>query len=78
MIAKSVVKLNYVGLANIIFEREGLGEFHKEYLQNFDINSLLKEYEKASLKEFQKKSRKLREILKHGSAKRVVELLRTK
>jgi lipid-A-disaccharide synthase len=75
LIAKMLVKLNYVGLANIIFERENLGEFHKEYLQKFDINLLLNDYKKANLNEFRKKSEKLRELLKYGSSDRVVKLL---
>ena len=76
MIAKSLVKLNYVGLANIIFENEGLGEFHKEYLQKFDEKELLNDMKNASLEEFGKKSQKLREILKYGSAENVRKLLR--
>ncbi|GAB6074402.1 lipid-A-disaccharide synthase [Nautilia lithotrophica] len=78
IIAKMFVKLNYVGLANIIFEREGLGEFHKEYLQDFDIEDLVKDFKKSDFSEFQKKSKKLREILKHGSAQKVVELINFK
>ncbi|GAX87843.1 lipid-A-disaccharide synthase [Lebetimonas natsushimae] len=75
LIAKMLVKLNYVGLANIIFERENLGEFHKEYLQKFDINLLLNDYKKATLSEFREKSKKLREILKYGSSENIVKLL---
>ncbi|WP_457560959.1 lipid-A-disaccharide synthase [Caminibacter sp.] len=76
MIAKSLVKLNYVGLCNIIFEREGLGEFHKEYLQKFDEKKLLSEYKNSNLEKFREKSKKLREILKHGSAENVARLLK--
>ena len=76
LIAKSLVKLNYVGLANIIFEKEGLGEFHKEYIQKFNIEKLLSNYKNSNLKEFQKKSKKLREILKFGSAKEVAKLIK--
>ena len=75
LIAKMLVKLNYAGLANIIFERENLGEFHKEYFQKFDINMLLNDYKNASLNEFRKKSQKLRDILQFGSSKNVVKLL---
>jgi lipid-A-disaccharide synthase len=75
LIAKMLVKLHYVGLANIIFERENLGEFHKEYLQKFDINSLLKDLQNASLNEFRKKSKRLREVLKYGSSENVAKLL---
>lgn len=76
LIAKSLVKLNYVGLANIIFEKENLGEFHKEYLQSFDIDKLISDYKNANLKEFLEKSKKLREILKYPSAKNVVKLIK--
>ena len=76
LIAKSLVKLNYAGLANIIFEKENLGEFHKEYLQNFDINKLISDYKNANLKEFLEKSKKLRKILKYPSAKNVVKLIK--
>jgi len=76
LIAKALVKLNYIGLANIIFERCGLGEFHKEYLQDFNENELLKEYKESNLAEFREKSKKLRSILKYGSAKNVIELLK--
>jgi lipid-A-disaccharide synthase len=75
LIAKMLVKLNYVGLANIIFERENLGQFHKEYLQKFDINSLLKDLKNLTLNEFREKSKKLREILKFGSGENVAKLL---
>ena len=76
LIAKSFVKLNYVGLANIIFESEGLGTFHKEYLQNFNKNQLLKDLENSDIMEFRKKSAKLRSILKFGSKKNVVKLIK--
>jgi lipid-A-disaccharide synthase len=75
IIAKTFVKLSYVGLANIIFEREGLGEFHSEYLQDFDIENLINDFQNSDFAEFQRKSKKLREILKYGSAENMVKLL---
>ena len=75
LLAKSLVKLNYVGLANIIFERENLGEFHKEYLQKFDINKLISDYTNSNLHKFREKSKKLREILKFGSSKNVADMI---
>lgn len=75
IIAKTFVKLNYVGLANIIFEREGLGEFHSEYLQDFDIEDLINEYKNSSLEKFQEKSKLLRKVLRHGSAEYVKNIL---
>ena len=76
MIAKAFVKLNYVGLANIIFEKEGLDEFHKEYLQEFDINTLIKDYKNNDLTKWLEKSAKIREILKFGSTQNVIKLLK--
>jgi len=76
LIAKSLVKLNYVGLANIIFEKEGLGEFHKEYLQKFDINELMSEMKNAKIQEFKLKSKKLCEILKYGATKNIVKMIK--
>jgi lipid-A-disaccharide synthase len=76
LIAKSIVDLNYVGLANIIFEKEGLGEFHKEFLQKFDINELMSEMKNAKIQEFKNKSIKLREILKYGAAKNVIKIIK--
>ncbi len=75
LIAKMFVKLNYVGLCNIIFEKEGLGEFHKEYLQKFDFDELVNDYKNSDLRAFGKKSQKLREILKYPSAANVANLL---
>ncbi len=76
LIAKSLVKLNYVGLANIIFENEGLEPFHKEYLQKFDKKILLNDLENSDINEFRQKSLKLREILKFGSSKNVAKLIK--
>jgi len=75
LIARAVVDLKYVGLANIIFEKEGFGEFHKEYLQKFDIEKLIREMKNAKIQEYKKKSQKLREILRYGSAKNVLNLI---
>jgi len=74
-LAKLFVRLKYAGLANIIFQKEGLGEFHREFLQDFDAEDLIREYKKASLEEFREKSLKLRKILKHGSAESVIKLI---
>jgi len=76
MIAKMFVRLNYVGLANIIFEKEGLEAFHKEYLQKFNINELLEDYKTSNLQKWLQKSKKIREILKFGSSENVIKLLK--
>jgi len=76
LIAKLFVKLDYVGLANIIFQQANKGEFHKEYLQDFDIEALLSEYQNSSIDEFIAKSQILRDVLGHGSALEVVKLIK--
>jgi lipid-A-disaccharide synthase len=76
LIAKMFVKLNYVGLANIIFEKEGLEKYHKEYLQEFDIDKLIDDYESSNLEVWLEKSKKLRSILKFGSSENVIKLLK--
>ncbi len=76
LIAKSFVKLNFVGLANIIFEKENLGEFHKEYLQKFDKEELINDYKKSSLTEFRQKSKKIRNILRYGSAENIIKIIK--
>jgi len=76
LIAKMFVKLNYVGLANIIFEKEGLNQYHKEYLQKFDIDELISEYKNSNLNEWLEKSQKLKKILKFGSSENVIRLLK--
>ena len=76
IIAKMLVRLNYVGLANIIFEKENLKEFHKEYLQTFDIDKLIEDYKNSSIDEFRNKSKKLREILKFGSNLNLINILK--
>ena len=76
LIAKSLVKLNYVGLANIIFEKENLGEFHKEYLQNFDIKELLNDFKNSNLTIFKEKSNRLKNILKYGSSENIIKIIK--
>jgi lipid-A-disaccharide synthase len=76
LIAKMFVKLNYVGLANIIFERENLPQCHKEYLQKFDIETLLSDYKNSNLIEWLEKSQKMRDILKFGSSENIIKLLK--
>jgi len=64
-IGKRVVQIPYIGLANIIFYEMNIGkEFHREYIQNFDIGKLVDEVERVDSKEFLENSRILRELLK--------------
>ncbi len=75
-IAKRFVKLKHVGLANIIFDFESLPPLHHELLQD-EVNekNLLDLYENFDRQEFLDNSKKLRQILKHGSAKEVSKMI---
>ncbi len=78
-IAKNIVKLNYIGLANIFFEKMGKEPIHKEYIQNsVNVSNLLEGYKNIDTKEFLNNSKLLREYLKHGSSKIVAEILNYK
>jgi lipid-A-disaccharide synthase len=68
-IAKRFVKLNHIGLANIIADFEGLGEIHPELVQK-DVTSenIIRELSRMSEAEFLQKSATLRELLGHKEA----------
>ncbi len=75
-IAKKVIKLNYIGLANIFFEKMGKKAMHKEILQE-EVNSrnLIKAYKEFNFYNFIENSQILREYLKHGSSKKVAKII---
>ena len=76
-IARRFVKLKHVGLANIIFEFEGLEPLHSEYLQeDVTVENLLREYEILDREKFFENSKRLREILSHGSRDEMIKLIR--
>jgi lipid-A-disaccharide synthase len=64
-IGKRFLKLKYVGLANIIFEKMGIGqEFHSEFLQDLDVAKLLDELKNSDPIKFINNGKILRELLK--------------
>ncbi len=75
-IAKQFVKLAHVGLANIIFDFNSLPPLHEELLQD-EVNeeNLLRLYKNFNRQKFLDNSKKLRDILKHGSAKEVSKMI---
>jgi lipid-A-disaccharide synthase len=78
-IGKRFVKLKYVGLANIIFEKMGLNiEFHREFLQNFNIDELLELSENIDYERFLENSKRLQEILKGSPEKEIIEIIKTR
>ena len=75
-IAKRFVKLNHIGLANIILDFEGLKPLHKEFIQDeVTKENLLREYNNTDRKYFFRHSLILRKLLKHGSSKNVAKFL---
>jgi lipid-A-disaccharide synthase len=75
-IAKTFVKLPYVGLANLILHFSGKDPLHPEFFQEeVNLQNLLNSYQNIDKMKFAKASYDLREILKYGSAKNVANLL---
>jgi len=76
-IARRFVKLSHVGLANIIFDFEGLEPLHVELLQeDVTVENLLREYENMDREKFFQDSLKLHGILKHGSCDEMIKLIK--
>jgi lipid-A-disaccharide synthase len=68
--------IKQVGLANIIFDYEGLGLFHQEILQEeYTVERLLQEQSKYNAKEFLEKSRRLRSILEGEGSRAIADLI---
>ncbi|HFU73916.1 MAG TPA: DUF354 domain-containing protein, partial [Helicobacteraceae bacterium] len=76
MIAKNLVKIEHVGLSNIMFKKFKNELLHPEFLQEeMRSENLFKAYQTMNRKEFFMKALALREYLQHGSAKRVAAIL---
>lgn len=77
MIAKSLVDLRYVGLGNILFDHEYHKSLHPELLQDkVTGENLYNTYIQMDKQRFFEDSSRLRNLLSHGSAKRVSEILK--
>lgn len=75
-IAKTFVKLKHIGIANIIFDFANEEELHVEFLQDeVNARNLINAYEKTDREKFLNQSKKLRKILKNGSAKEVAQMI---
>ena len=78
-IARKLVKLEYIGLGNIIFSRCFNRALHPEFIQNdVTVQNLLKAYKEYDRGRFLDDSKALREYLKHGSSKRVASIIEDK
>ena len=76
MIAKSLIKLEYVGLSNIMFDKMSQRALHPELIQkDVSVENILKEYKNMDKQAFLNDAVKLRKYLKSGSSKRVAEII---
>jgi lipid-A-disaccharide synthase len=76
-IGKMFVKLNYIGLSNIFFEKMGKSPLHKEFVQSeVTIENLLQEYYSMDKKEFLNNSKELRDYLQFGSSQNVANIIK--
>jgi len=76
MIIKNLIKVKYIGLANIFFDKMGYEPIHKELIQDdVTVENLLNEYYSINQEVFLENSIKLREYLKTGSSKNVASLI---
>lgn len=76
MIAEKIIKLEYVGLANILFHRLNGEAMHPELIQkNVTLENLLDEFSTMDREAFFEKSCNLRAYLKHGSAAGVARMI---
>lgn len=76
MIARALVKLKYIGLANIMSDEFQNKALHPELLQEeVTAQNLVNAYKKLNRDEFLRDSKKLREYLKHGSSRKVAAII---
>ena len=76
-IGSRVVKIKYVGLGNIMFEKFKGGIIHPEFLQDeVTTQNLLNSYNSYDRKSYFANSKLLKEYLKYGSSKRVAEIIK--
>jgi len=75
-IAKNLVKIKYIGLANIFFDKVGKEPIHKEFIQDdVTAKNLLDEYHNLDKDNFLINSQILRDYLKYGSSKNVAKII---
>jgi lipid-A-disaccharide synthase len=70
------VKIEHVGLANIMFKKMKGRTLHPEYLQDaVSVDNLIEAYRKYDREKFLDDSKLLREYLQHGSSQRVAQMI---
>ena len=75
-IGSLLVKLEYAGLANIMFDKEYGRSMHPEFIQDdVSVANLLGAYKEYNRSTFLQDSQKLRKYLQNGSAKNVAKII---
>lgn len=75
-IGRTFVKLDFVGLANIFFQKIGMGQMHDEFLQEaVSEDNLLGSYNLCDKENFIKNCAMLRDYLQSGSSKMVANIV---
>src|SRR3990167_8221390 len=76
-IASRLVKLDYVGLGNILFSHKYGRKLHPEFIQNeVNAQNLYNAYQQMDKTAFYHDASALRELLGHGSAARVSQIIK--
>lgn len=75
-IGSKIVKISYIGLANIFFDKLGKEIIHKELLQEeVTVEALYDEYLHMDREKFFQNSQLLRNYLENGSSKKVAQII---
>lgn len=75
-IASRLVKIEYIGLSNIMFKKFKGKTLHPEFIQEeVSVANLKESFESYNREEFFENSQELRAYLEHGSSKRVAEII---
>ena len=79
LIAKFFVKIKYIGLCNIVFDKLGLGEFMEEFIQDRANHlELYKAYLNYNFDIFNKNSLKLQSFFNENPAEKIAQLIKGK
>lgn len=75
-IVKNLIKIDFIGLANIFFEKMGRAPFHRERIQKeVTVANLMQDYTQSDSKLFLQNSFVLREYLQSGSSRNVAAII---
>ena len=75
-IASRMVKLDYLGLSNIMFTQFNKEQLHPEFIQDdVTVENLIKCFKDYDRDKFSKNSKSLRSYLEHGSSKTVAQMI---